>query len=188
MDKNELESLVEQRLSSRKIAVKLNLSQSTVNYYLKKFNLKTDVRYKNREEEYGVCNNCNLTFTDRWQSKYCSNKCQNLFKSKEIVDKWLNNESTGSTNGGNLSGTCRQYLITECNEKCTKCGWCEPNEVLGRPILTIDHIDGNWKNNRRDNLVVLCYNCHTLTPTFGSLNKNSTSNRPVGTKNRYKNK
>jgi hypothetical protein len=81
-----------------------------------------------------------------------------------------------SSTRGRLLPSARQYLINEAGEKCSECGWCVPNPKLGRPILTVDHIDGDWTNNFKSNLRVLCYNCHTLTETFCRLNDKS----PVG--------
>lgn len=44
---------------------------------------------------------------------------------------------------------------------------CGINEWQGEKLsLELDHIDGNNQNNSRDNLRVLCPNCHSLTPTF----------------------
>lgn len=48
--------------------------------------------------------------------------------------------------------------------KCAGCG--NPGEWLGEPIvLEIDHVDGDWRNNRLENLRYLCPNCHAQTPT-----------------------
>lgn len=51
--------------------------------------------------------------------------------------------------------------------ECSGCGnrgeWC------GQPLtLEIDHVDGDWLNNLRDNLRFLCPNCHAQTPTSRS--------------------
>ena len=43
---------------------------------------------------------------------------------------------------------------------------------LGDKItLQIDHIDGDYTNNKAENLRFLCPNCHSQTKTYGSKNK-----------------
>lgn len=52
-------------------------------------------------------------------------------------------------------------------EKCSECG--VGVEWHGRKLtLEIDHKNGSWWDNRRDNLRFMCPNCHSQTETFGS--------------------
>ena len=43
--------------------------------------------------------------------------------------------------------------------------------------LEIHNKDGNYKNNKEENLQVLCPNCHSLTEAFKSHNKNGRKGR-----------
>jgi len=53
---------------------------------------------------------------------------------------------------------------------CKLCG--NPPEWCGRPLtLQIDHMNGDFLDNRRENLRFTCPNCHSQTDNWGSKNR-----------------
>lgn len=60
-------------------------------------------------------------------------------------------------------------LLWEQNNQCAICQRDDTWE--GRPLrFQIDHIEGRQHGDHRSNLRLLCPNCHSQTPTFGSKN------------------
>jgi hypothetical protein len=59
-------------------------------------------------------------------------------------------------------------------ERCALCG----TEAVwrGRPLpLEVDHVDGDWRNNRIENLRLLCPNCHSTTDSYRGRGKGRAS-------------
>jgi hypothetical protein len=73
----------------------------------------------------------------------------------------------------------KQFLI---NERGYSCDICKNSEWLGKQItLELHHVNGNPENNTRENLQILCPNCHSQTETYKGKNigKFSTSERKM---------
>ena len=106
-------------------------------------------------------------------NKYCSNKCQRSYEQKVWEKKWLSGEVSGFSKTdywGNIPDRIRTYLFNKYDSKCSKCGWGEVNPFTGRVPLEVEHIDGDFTNNRPENVTLLCPNCHSLTATYRGAN------------------
>jgi len=108
------------------------------------------------------------------RQRYCSNTCQNASQRERYLERWLRGEESGNTGSGRnlqVSTIVKAHLLALACNKCSVCGWDKVHPVTKRVPLAIDHKDGNSRNSRPENLRVLCPNCHSLTETYGNLNR-----------------
>lgn len=108
------------------------------------------------------------------RSKYCSHSCQHENEYNIFIKKWLSKEVNGHSGiTHSIKPQVRRYMLEKSKCSCSICGWNKKHPIDGKPLVEIDHIDGNSENSFLDNLRVLCPNCHSETPTFRARNKNS---------------
>lgn len=117
------------------------------------------------------CLNCSQE-TKR-KNKYCSILCQKEFEYKEYIKQWKKGEVSGLRGEYQISMYIKTYLFKKFDNKCAKCGWGETNQYTNKIPLEVEHIDGNYKNNNEENLILLCPNCHSLTSTYKGANLNN---------------
>lgn len=68
----------------------------------------------------------------------------------------------------NGKGSHKAVLIQERGHRCESCRLAE---WLNEPIpLELEHCDGNNKNNQKENLLLLCPNCHARTQFYRGRN------------------
>lgn len=108
-------------------------------------------------------------------SKYCpKSSCRSQFQFEAYIARWklgLETGNEGALTAGAISPYVRRYCLELAGNQCSECGWAKVNSVTGKIPLTIDHINGDSADSRQSNLRVLCPSCHSLTPTYGSLNR-----------------
>jgi hypothetical protein len=123
------------------------------------------------------CEVCSKDLTTA-QRRCCSQSCTNERRYSTFIRNWL----TGSVSGGSwhhVNPYVKKWLIQMRGEKCELCGWDKKNPVTKKVPVQVDHANGDPQNHRPENLRLLCPNCHSLTTTFGGLN------RGRGRKQRY---
>lgn len=121
-----------------------------------------------------VCLNCGKELIgSKKNNKYCCQQCQLDYQYKQYIERWKNGQESGLKGKYEVSNHIRKYLFEKNNNSCQKCGWNEINPITNNVPLQIHHIDGDCLNNSENNLELLCPNCHSLTETFGTLNKTS---------------
>jgi len=120
---------------------------------------------------------------------FCNRSCSATFNNgnkpkkektikKSLVQKYIDGEYDGTVKHG-LSSVIRLYVLEQANFSCEVCGFKGINPASKKTVVTVDHIDGNSQNNKRENLRALCPNHHAMTPTYGALNRGN------GRKSRY---
>ena len=110
------------------------------------------------------CKNCGNEIPKR--NVYCNNTCQAEYQNNKLINEWLGGKNSIRKGGTSIPQWMRNFLLEEADHQCSECGWSKENPFTGTIPLDIDHIDGDAYNNLKENLRVLCPNCHSLKKTF----------------------
>ena len=123
--------------------------------------------YKVKENKY--CLSCNKILSHRHKI-YCDISCQHQKQNTDYITRWKNGEESGIT-GKSTSKIIKMYLLEKYNNSCAICNWSMINPFTKTLPLELEHIDGDYTNNKEENLIILCPNCHSLTKTYRGANK-----------------
>lgn len=96
------------------------------------------------------------------------------------INSWLSGEWDGGVGKDRvISVAVRKYMIEKFDGRCQnrECpvpgGFRGRHPVTGNFVIEVEHIDGNSRNHKEENLTLLCPICHSMTATYRALNKNS---------------
>lgn len=141
------------------------------------FAIETEQKSKNNIKDV-IVNHCLYCGKEiDYKRTYCSNKCCTSHMRLKVIERWKSGEYDGISGEYSLSKSIRAYLLEKHEYKCEICGWGDVNPYTGTIPLEIHHKDGDYTNNKEENLQVLCPNCHSLTETHKSHNKNGRKGR-----------
>ena len=155
---------------------KIKISKKLRSKHLSNSERSTNYLKSLENKEIRFCAYCGKELTST-QTKFCSLSCSGKFKYQTYIQDWQHGIVDGLSGEYNLNKNIRKFLLEKTNYKCEKCGWGEINKFSNTVPLEIHHIDGNYKNNKEENLQVLCPNCHSLTETYKSHNKSGRKQR-----------
>ena len=154
----ELEPLVNLGLSTRKISSKLGLSQTTINYRLKKCNLSTNISINTLGL---TCFYCSKQLINN-QSNFCSTTHRDLYY--KYSDYYQNRHNKGKD--------IRNFLLGQCGAICSICGYKANSAALVfhhvKPEEKVFGINTNncvFKNEQElleelKKCILVCSNCH----------------------------
>lgn len=188
MKENKLKKYCEEGLTSRAIANKENVSQTTIRYWLKKYNLKTSGRFNYNVDELrkivseSKSRNEVLTKLNKNNSSGAYKSLNRAFNKYNINISHFRNRSENAKHTQKLTGLSNEDIFNENSKvsrttvkrrilrdnlleyKCFNCGQDDKwlSKIL---VLILDHKNGINNDNRLENLRFVCPNCNSQLPT-----------------------
>jgi len=101
---------------------------------------------------------------------FCSKSHYDRHTYKEYIKDWLSGKKPGG-GPGRVSKHVRRWLYEQRGRRCEHCDWQVINPASGKVPVEINHISGDKTDHSPENLELLCPNGHSLTDTYGALNR-----------------
>jgi hypothetical protein len=167
--------LLEDGLSVADIANRLGVSRPTVCYHKRKLGYPMNADF-GRRYDWAEINR-------HYQMGHSARQCMNHFGCSAWA--WADAVNRGDIVPRPLAMPLEELLVANklrsrknikqrllsAGLKQNRCEECGISRWRRRPLsLALHHVNGERHDNRLENLVLLCPNCHSQTPNFGSKN------------------
>jgi 5-methylcytosine-specific restriction endonuclease McrA len=174
-----MRSLVAEHLESdmtiSEVAAELGVAKSTVCYHARRLGIIADPRFARRYDWSEV-----QSFYDEGHS---IRQCARAFGF--CTETWHRAVRAGLLRSRPAAAPIETYLVEgrkvnrhhlkarllKAGLKEHRCELCGIDGWRGKPLsMSLHHVNGDGNDNRFENLQLLCPNCHSQTPNFGSRN------------------
>jgi len=168
-------TLLGEGLSITETARQLRLSKSTVCYHARRLERPPDARFSTRYDWGAIreCYDAGASLTEcREQFGFSTSAWADAVRRGEVVPRPRGRslDSYLAARTANGRGGLKRRLLAE-DGAVYACEWCEISEWRGRRLsLSLHHLNGDGTDNRRENLLLLCPNCHSQTENYGGRN------------------
>jgi len=167
--------LLDQGLTQSEVAFELGVSKPTVSYHARKLGLPVDQRAARRFDWSAIqaAHDAGLSVRECCAKFGCSRSgWQEAVRTGRLTARSvLIPMEELLTEGRRCSRGHLKGRLLKSGLKEERCEWCGLSEWRGRPLrITLHHVNGDGYDNRLENLLFLCPNCHSQTSNFAGRN------------------
>lgn len=187
LSKEQLEyMLFVEKKSYHKIAQAYGTGYRQIRHHALTLGIDISTNSAKNEKEPHYCKFCGEKIQTTGK-KFCSQYCANEYRKAEKYADYLNHQEEFSDNEIKYEWL-KPHILNEQNNKCAICD-CIPMHNGKELHFVMDHIDGNARNNKRDNLRMICPNCDSQLDTYKARNigKSTRNYLPYSLRKKQKN-
>jgi hypothetical protein len=173
--RDDVHELLQQGLSRKEVAERLGLSKATVTYHARRLGQPIDDRFARRYDWAAI--------QAYYDEGHAPAECRERFGCS--VAAWQDARRRGAlvvrpaatpleewlAAGSSIPRYYLKRRLFAAGLKANRCERCGLTEWQGEPlVMALHHLNGVNDDNRLDNLVLLCPNCHSQTENFAGRN------------------
>jgi Bacterial regulatory proteins, luxR family len=167
--------LYEHGLTQREIASRLGLTKSTVVFHIRRIGIEPDERFARRYDWDGIQRAYDTGLSVRKCARRFGFNLASWHQAKQRGDVVARPRAMPIKDllvvGRRTSRHHLKLRLLAEGLKENRCEQCGISDWQGKRLnMQLHHLNGNGTDNRLENIVLLCGNCHSQTDTFGGRN------------------